>query len=181
MGASLPAYFSRSAPHRAGIVGVFLVHAVDEDDEGLAEPQAVVHDALRADGQHAVGADDEQRSARRAQTFVPFPFEIVEAGQVEKVDLDVLPHQAGAGGVDGHLLRLFHVVEVGDRRPVRDFPLTVGGAAVEQHGFAKGGLALPAVSDDRNVADVFARDAHSGSPPICFFSERALFWSGVPL
>ena len=178
-GGEFACVFLFQRPDGTGVIGVFLIHAVDEDDERFAQAQTVVHDALRADGKHAVGADDEQRSACRAQSLVALPFKIVEAGKIQQVDFYAFPHQIGTSGVHGHLFCFFKFVKIGHGGAVRHFPLTVGGAAVEQHGFAQRGLAFPAVPDDRNVTDIFSRDTHKNRSPLHeIFSAVALFAAG---
>ena len=159
-GRKLARVFCFQSLYGAEIVRVFLVHTVDEDDEGFAQFQAIFDNRFCADGKNAVCADNEQSSASRAQAFVPFALKIVIAGQIEKVYLNAFPGKVRTRSIDGHLFRFFQIVEVADRRAVRYLPHTVDNAAVEQHRFAKRSFALAAVSHNRNVADIFAVDTH---------------------
>ena len=73
--------------------------------------------------------------------------------------------KVGAGGIDGHLFRLFQLVEVGDGGAVRDLPLTIYGPAVKKHGLAQRRLSFAAVTDDCNVTNTFSDNAHIKCPP----------------
>ena len=66
----------------AVVVGVVLIHAVDEDDEGLFRPQTLVDRLLGADGERAVCAHDDDRRAASAHRLVDFALKIVKAGAV---------------------------------------------------------------------------------------------------
>ena len=112
----------------------------------------------------ARNTDNKQSAPCRAQTFVAFPFEIIIPRQIEKVYLNPFPLQVRVRSVDRHLFCAFKVVVVADGIAIGDFPLSVDSACGKQHGFKQGGFPFAAVTDDGDVADVFAGNTHTNSP-----------------
>ncbi len=147
-----------------GIVGILLIHAVDEDDDGFFGAQAQLKRLLGAHRHRAVRTRHNDRRAACTQRLGYLPFEIIETGHVDQVDLDVLPGDGGNGERDAHLARDLLFVKVGDGRAVLHLAHSLDDAAVEQHRFKECGLAFAAVPDDGHVADIFCRNAHILSP-----------------
>ena len=158
-----------------GIVRVLLVHTVDEDDERLFGAHTQVDRLLRAHRHGAVRARHDDRRAARAHRLGKFALEVVKPGDVQKIDLDVLPGDGSHRKGDGHLARDLLFVEVGDGRPVLHLAHALDRAAVEEHRFKQRGLALAAVSDDGDVADIFCRNTHNFCPffKVCRFLGAA--------
>ena len=67
--------------------------------------------------------------------------------------------------VDGDFLGFFKLVKVHQSRSVLNLAHSVDYAAVKKHSFAKGGLALAAVPDNRNVADFLSSNIHFFKSP----------------
>ena len=158
-----------------GIVGVLLVHAVDENDDGLFRLQAEGDRLFRAHRHGSVGARHDDGGAAGTQRLGNFAFKVIEPGHVDEVDLDVLPGDGGDGEGDGHLARDLLFVKVGDGGAVFHFAHALDDAAVEEHRLKQGGLAFAAVPDDGYVADIFCRNTHSVSPLIENCSRGNLF------
>ena len=109
----------------------------------------------------AVRAHHHDRRAARAHRGIEFALEIVEAGDIEKVELDVLPSGVGEGEGDGSLSCDLLFVEVGDGGAVVRLAHAFNDAAVEEDGLHERRLALAAVADDGDVADICCGNTHN--------------------
>ena len=115
----------------ARVVGVFFVHAVDEQHHRDLVFQALVDRLFRPDGQCSRSARHDQRAARGAQRLVLFPFKVVKPGHVQQIQLHPVPHGVGHGERNTHLARDLLLVVVGHRRALGHFAEAVGRPAVE--------------------------------------------------
>ena len=159
-GGELVFVFFAECRNGSGIVGIFLVHAVDEDDDGLFRAQAKVDRFFRTNRHRAVGARDHDRRTAGAQSFVDFAFKIIEPGDIDQIDLDVLPGDGCDRERHGHFTRDFLLVKVGNGGAVFDFSHALDDAAVKEHCLEEGCLAFAAVPDNGNIADIFCRNTH---------------------
>ena len=91
-GCNFTSIFCTERLYGAEVICIFFIHTVDEDDEWFTKLQAIFDDGFCADGQYAVCADNQARAACRTKTFVAFAFEIVVAGQIKDIHLNVFPH-----------------------------------------------------------------------------------------
>ena len=138
---------------RAEEVGPLAVEHVHVDEPGDAQlggplPQPLGGDL---DAHHAV--DHEHGRLAHAQRAQGVGDEGRLAGRVDQIDLDVAPLEGGQRRGDRHPARLLVLVGVRDGRAVGDRAQPVDGARLEQERLVQRGLAAPAMTDERHVAD----------------------------
>ena len=140
--------------NKAEIVGVLLVHLVDEDGAGQTVTLGVFPGGIETDiGTAAVlGGDHEQGRLDHFQCRRDFTQEIRVAGGINEVDVDPIPFTGGKRGMDACLAPDFFRIKVADSRPVFDTPLALDGAGDVEERFGEGGLPCAAVSDKCNIA-----------------------------
>ena len=156
--------FFAECRNRGGIVGIFLVHAVDKDNDGLLCLQTQRNRLLRADCHGTVRARYDDHCTAGSERFRDFAFKVVKTGNVDQVDLDVLPGNGSDGKRNGHLARNFLLVKVGDGGAVLDLAHALNDAAVKEHRFKQCGFAFTAVPDNGNIADILCRNTHIKTP-----------------
>ena len=141
-----------------GVVGVGLLHAVDEHHAGLLSQH--LPGALHAHGQTVLGVAHDDGALSGADGAHSLAGEIEVAGSVHDVDLLALIHNGGKGQRDGDLaLRLLGVVVAGGVA-VGGLAQTVDPLGHKQHLLGKRGLAGAAVAQQRDIANVIS--SHSG-------------------
>ena len=152
---------------RAAEVGVLAIHLVDDDHARSVGLVAQIPRLFRAHVQAGNRAHGDDRALGHGHGADHFAGEIEVAGHVDQIDLDVLPLEGSDGGADGDLAALLLLVAVGHRVAILDAALTVDGAAGVQQGLDQRGLALAAVSDDGDIADVLGLIVlHVRIPPV---------------
>ena len=140
------------------VVGVGLLHAVDEHHAGLLAQH--LPGALHAHGQAVLGVAHDDGALGGADGAHGLAGEIEVAGSVHDVDLLALIHNGGKGQGDGDLaLDLLGVVVAGGVA-VGGLAQTVDALGHKQHLLDQRGLAGPAVAQQRNIANVIS--SHSG-------------------
>ena len=127
---------------------------------GLVEHPAGVHlDPVRR-------RDDDHRGLDRGERFERRADEVRGAGGVE--DVQVLAVVVGVEdvGVDGEVVLVFLLVEVGDGRAVVHAPHPIDRVGLEEQGIGQAGLARGAVPHECNVPDVLHQvlDGHETAP-----------------
>ena len=146
--------------HGGDVIRVFLVDAVDEDDQGQRVALTVIHHLFGAYADRAGSVRHENRRVHGAHRLFRLSVEIRKTGHVHDVELDSLPCRIGGSERDGYAARDLLLVVIHDGRAVRRLSQTVDYLRVEEHRFREGGFPLSAVSDDCNVPDVLCRNAH---------------------
>ena len=140
------------------VVGVGLLHAVDEHHAGLLAQH--LPGALHTHGQAVLGVAHDDGALGSADGAHRLAGEIEVAGSVHDVDLLALIHNGGKGQGDGDLaLDLLGVVVAGGVA-VGGLAQTVDALGHKQHLLDQRGLAGPAVAQQRNIANVIS--SHSG-------------------
>ena len=112
-------------------VGVFTVHAVDDDGAGDAALCGHLPGMLGADLHARGGADHDYGGVGGRETAVGLADEVGVTGGVDEVELVVFPLRGEEGGVDADLALDLVGVEVGGRGAVFDASEAVNGAADE--------------------------------------------------
>ena len=151
------------------VIAVLLVALGDAEHDGQFRVLQVVPASLAADGQgvrRVLGGGDDHAALHCAQGAEHIAHKVEVAGAVKHVDLHAAVVQGGDGGGNGDLAGGFLRVIVADGGPVGDLTHAVDGAGAEQHALRKAGLAVVAVADQADVANVFRFVAHV-SFPLC--------------
>ena len=137
---------------------------VDKDNDGLLCLQTQRNRLLRADCHGTVRARYDDHCTAGSERFRDFAFKVVKTGNVDQVDLDVLPGDGSNRKRNGHLARNFLLVKVGDGGAVLDLAHALNDAAVKEHRFKQCGFAFTAVPDNGNIADILCRNTHIKTP-----------------
>ena len=103
----------------------------------------------------------DRAGVRHAQRLRDLTGKVEIAGVVDKVQLALVIFHRNDGRGDGILSLLLFVVKVGNGRAVGAFAETGDRLGGEQHALAQGGLAVAAVSQQADVADVVGSIGHS--------------------
>ena len=141
-----------------GVVGVGLLHAVDEHHAGLLAQH--LPGALHTNGQTVLGVAHDDGALGGADGADGLAGEIEVAGSVHDVDLLALIHDGSKGQRDRDLaLNLLGVVVAGGVA-VNGLAQTVHTLGHKQHLLSKRGLAGAAVAQQCNIANVIS--SHSG-------------------
>ena len=128
------------------------------EHDGQLRVLQVVPASLAADGQGLgciLGGSDDHAALHSAQGAEHVAHEVEVAGAVEDVDLAACEAHRGDGGGDGDLAGGFLSVVVAYGGAVGDLAHTVDRAGAVQHALSKAGLAVVAVADQADVANVF--------------------------
>ena len=150
---------AQSVDH-ADEIGMLFVHLGDVDEPGQLALLQVTPGLFGADGQAALTGDQHHTGVRDAQGLHHFTGEVEVAGVVEDVQLGFLVFDRENRGGDGiTTLNLFLIVVTG-RIAVRGLAQTVDALGQEQHALNQRGLAVAAMAQQTNIADVFGLIAH---------------------
>ena len=142
----------------AGVVGVSLLHAVDEHHAGLLAQH--LPSTLHTDGQAVLGVTHDDGALGGADSAHGLTGEIEVAGGVHHVDLLTLIHDGSKGQRDRDLaLDLLGVVVTGGVA-VSGLAQTVNTLGHVQHLLHQRGLAGAAVAQQGNIANVVC--SHNG-------------------
>ena len=137
------------------IVGVFRVHTVDDEHAAYVVLLGVSPGFFSAHSQAADGAYHDRGGFHHAQGTHHFADKIKIAGNVDQVDLGALPFHGSGRGADRNAAFVFFGVKVGHGGAGFNLALTVDHARGKKHSLGEGGFALAAVTQQRDVADVF--------------------------
>ena len=129
----------------------------------------------RADIHAGAGGRDDEHGFRCAHGFRDAALKVEKAGRVNDIELGVVPFDRRHGGGYGGLAPFFLCVKVEHGVAVCHTPEPVGRPRDIQHRFAKRGLALAAVPDDGNVADMFGRIGFHKNAS-CFKIPAAIYY-----
>ena len=142
-------------------VGMLFVELGDVEHRGQAGLGEALPALFGADGDAALGGEADESCVRHAQRLRDLTGEVEIAGVVDKVQLALVIFHRNDGRGDGILSLLLFVVKVGNGRAVGAFAETGDRLGGEQHALAQGGLAVAAVSQQADVADVVGSIGHS--------------------
>ena len=143
------------------IVGVGLLHAVDEDHAGLLAQH--LPGALHAHAEAVLGGAHDDGALGAAQGGDSLAGEVEVAGGVHQIDFDVLIFDGGEGQGNRNLALDLLGVVVADGVAVSGAAQAVGALGHVQHLLGKRGLAGAAVAQQRDIANVIS--SHSGVSP----------------
>ena len=159
---------------RAEEVGALAVEHVHEDEarepELLAEAPCARCPDL--DAHHA--RDGDEHAVDDARSRPQLALEGRVAGDVEQVELSLLPGHVRERHRDRELAVVLVLVGVGDCRPRLDGAEAVDRAGLEEERLDERRLPRPAVADDGDVTDLGGLGHGSGSPPRALGSSRKL-------
>ena len=146
-------------------VRVLAVELVDDHHAGLALLLAHGHGLFRTDNGAGNRANDDQRTVRKLHRRRHFAVKVEKARRIDHVDFGPLPFQRRQRQVDGDVPFDLLGIKVGGRGAVLDLAQALQQAGVEQHSFRQRGLALTAMAEYADVADVLCGiHFHSGTP-----------------
>ena len=152
-------------------VRIFLVDGVDENESGHSLFKAHLESFLGADGERTGRAGDDDGAVGGCKCRDHLALEVEKAGDVEDVDLDVVPHGVGECHADGYFALDLFVVIVHRCGAVVHFAQTVDRLGHVEHRFGERSLALTGVTDERDVADKFGCKSLHGIPLIDFSKQ----------
>ena len=158
-------------------IRIFSIHLIDDHHARLMLLFTHCHCLFSADNGAGDCADDDQRAVRKCHSGGYFAIEVEETGRVNHIDLRVFPLERRKRHVDRNgPLDLFGIKI---RRGGAVFNLThaVNKTRIEQHGLGQRGLALAAMTENANVANVFRGVfLHSETPYIlvCFRIHKSI-------
>jgi len=147
--------FLRNGVYRVPIIGVFLVHSVDENHGGNFVRHAVVQCFFGAYRQRAPGTRDHQRAVGNRHGLHELAFKVEKSGNVYKIELDALEGCVCRCKTYGNLLSYFFGVEIHRGIAVVYSSLPVYCLCIKQYGFGQRSLSFTAVSQKSYVANVF--------------------------
>ena len=152
-------------------VGVLAIHLVDDDHAGGVGLVAHGPGLLRADIQAGDGAHGDDGALAHGQRAGLLTGEIEVSGDIDQIDLGVLPLQRSHGGADGNAALGLFGLEVGGGGAVLNAALAIDRARREQKCLDQSGLAFAAMSDNGKVADVLGLIVfHKKFPLFAIFS-----------
>ena len=140
---------------------MLFVELGDVEHRGQAGLGEALPALFGADGDTALGGEADESCVRHAQRLRDLTGKVEIAGVVDKVQLALVIFHRNDGRGDGILSLLLFVVKVGNGRAVGAFAETGDRLGGEQHALAQGGLAVAAVSQQADVADVVGSIGHS--------------------
>ena len=151
---------------RAEEVGALPVEHVDEEDARDPELVGALPDPSRPDLDAHDAAEHEQRPLDDAERAARLALKARVAGDVDEVELPVLPLRVRERERDRHPPLLLVVVPVGDRRARLDRAEAVRLARLEEQRLDERGLTRASVADDGDVADLSGLECgHARRPP----------------
>ena len=130
------------------------IHGVDEDGPRDGVLGGIGHGLLRADGQTRDRAHHDERRIHDAQGAHHLADEVEVAGNIDEIDLGILPFDRGDGGADGELALDFLGVVIRNGAAILNAAHAVNRTRGPQQRFGQRGLALAAVADNRNIANI---------------------------
>ena len=145
------------------VIAVLLVALGDAEHDGQLCVLQVIPAALAADGEavgRILGGGDNHAALDSAQSAQHVAHKVEVAGAVEDVDLHAAVVHRGDGGRDGDLAGGLLGIVVADGGAVGNLAHAVDGAGAVEHALGKAGLAVVAVADQADVANVFRFVAH---------------------
>ena len=145
-------------------VGALAVEHVDEEDARQAEVVGEMLHAGRADLETHHGVDDDERPFDHAQRTPRLALEARVAGNVDEVDLPVLPARVSERERDRHLPLLLVLVPITDGRAGVDRSEPVDLVGLVEQSLDEGRLAGSAMADDGDVADLSGLDCGHWRP-----------------
>jgi hypothetical protein len=135
------------------VVGVLLVHLVDDHQPGLGTGVALLPRDFRADRELRPRADQDQRPFGRPQCASDLADEIEEPRTVEQVDLVVAVLQARDAEADRDLVLDLLRLVIHRRGAAVGRALPLDHPAGIEHGFGEAGLTVVRVAQDGDVPD----------------------------
>ena len=163
--------FRGDGVHGGHEVRIFLVDGIDEDERGHSLFKAHIERLLGADGERAGRAGHNDGAVCRRERRHHLALKIEEPGDVEEIDLDIVPHSIGESHADGYLALDLFVVVVHRGRAVIDFAEAVDGLGHVKHRLCKRSLAFAGVTDESDIADKFGCKSLHGIPLIDFSKQ----------
>ena len=154
------------------VVAVVLVGLGDIDKAGHIPLLAVFPRLLQAHGHAVLGGADDDGGVSGPQGLDHLAGKVKGARRVQHIDAAPLVLQRRHGGGDGNLPLGFLRIIVADRVAVRAPAHAVDGAGHIQQALCQGGLAVSAVAQQTDVADVLYRIAHVCSTPYVVLLPR---------
>ena len=124
-----------------------------------------------ADGDTGLGGQADDAGIGNTERLHDLGGKVKVAGVVQNVELAAGVFHGDDGGFDGILTLLFFFIEVGNGGAVGALAETGDGLGQEEHAFTQGGLAVAAVTQKSNIADVL-RSVHSFENLLSEQSER---------
>ena len=140
--------------HNLHVVGVFGVHAVDDEHAAHVVLLGIIPGFFRAHVQAAHSAHHDAGGFHHAEGTHHFADKIEIAGHVDHVDLGVFPFHGRDSRADGNMAFDFFGIIVGGGGAVFHLALAVHMARRVEHGFGQGRFAVAAVADQGDIADV---------------------------
>ena len=134
--------------------GVRPVDLVDHEDDGEPSLQRLPQHEPGLGERTLAGVDQQQHAVHHRQGSLDLAAEVRVPGRVDDVDLDPAVVHGGVLRQDRDALLTFEVHRVHDA--LRDVLVLAERAGLPQHRVDQGRLAVVDVSDDRDVAQVFA-------------------------
>ena len=141
-------------------VGVLLVHLGDVYGAGQARVGKGLPGLLGADVQAVLGGDADDADVRDAQSLSDLAREVEVSRGVDDVDLGLLILSVHRAGGDTYLAADLLRVVVRDGVAGGGAAEPVGSAGQKEDALSEAGLAVAAVSEQRDVADVLGCIAH---------------------
>ncbi len=142
------------------VVGVLLVELGDVDRLGQVGVGEALPGLLGADVDAVLGGDDYDAGVGDAQGLGDLAGEVKVTRGVQDIYLRLLVLRIHRGQGDAYLAADLLGVEVGDAVARGGAAHAVGDAGQEQDALREGGLAVAAVAEQGDVADVFCCVAH---------------------
>jgi hypothetical protein len=139
--------------HSPEVVGVLLVHLVDDHEPRLAGTGQLLPGDLGTDRELVGRAHDEQRTLRRRQPALDLPREVEETRRVEEVELVAVELAVADAEVDRDLAPLLLGLEVERGRAAVGRPQAWDGPRRVQQRFRQRGLAIVGVAQDGDVSN----------------------------
>ena len=158
-------------------IRIFSIHLIDDHHARLMLLFTHCHCLFSADNGAGDCADDDQRAVRKCHSGGHFAIEVEETGRVNHIDLRVFPLERRKRHVDRNgPLDLFGI-KIRRGGAVFNLAHAVNKTRIEQHGLGQRGLALAAMTENANVANVFRGVfLHSETPYIlvCFRIHKSI-------
>ena len=136
------------------VVDMLAVDLCDDDHAGNAALAGRVPCLLKTGGQSGGRAHHEHGALHGVQRAGHFAREIEVAGNVDDIELLAVDFNGRHGRADGNMALDLFRIPVADSVAIFDTALAVDDAGCIEHRFDQRGLALRAVSQYRDVADI---------------------------
>ena len=152
-----------------------LVHLGNVEHGGLAGVLHGLPGLLGAHGDAALGGQNDQAGVGHPQRLHNLTGKVKEAGVIQQVDLAALEFHGNQRRGNGILALDLFRIKVRNGIAVGDTAETVGTVGHKQHILCQHGLAVAAMSQQCNVADILRSVAHN-----VMFSFPGAGYSGKP-